>query len=235
MILRAAALQFLSAAALGLLSAVACVAALPEGSAQDAALHKGSPGRAAPGDNDASAPEASPDGSPPPCLHGALEDPHRGFVRCLEPGEVDAGWLPPAPQPDAPPGGNGDAGAADASPPESIPPSAPATPPLVEIGAPVFENGEVPSVPKMMKGILGKVGRCVADHGGLVGTAGSLKVQFLVRSRGRAEGVEIERAKGVSDAASACVRLLLKNKAIGSPTADPVGVTVTFSFKPTSK
>jgi hypothetical protein len=44
--------------------------------------------------------------------------------------------------------------------------------------------------------------------------------------------VEVLAAKGVSAEASTCVRHLLKNKAIGAPTADPVGVTVTITFKP---
>jgi hypothetical protein len=52
-----------------------------------------------------------------------------------------------------------------------------------------------------------------------------------VRARGRAEGVEVTGARGVSADASACVRVLLKNKAIGAPTADPVGVTVTVTLK----
>jgi len=78
----------------------------------------------------------------------------------------------------------------------------------------------------------GDLARCVADHGGLTADAGTVKVQFLVRFRGRAEGVEVLSAKGIGAEASACVRHLLKNKAIGAPTADPVGVTVTITFKP---
>ena len=38
----------------------------------------------------------------PRCPYGSLEDPHRGFVRCLLPDERDAGWTPPPP-PDTPP------------------------------------------------------------------------------------------------------------------------------------
>jgi hypothetical protein len=36
----------------------------------------------------------------------------------------------------------------------------------------------------------------------------------------------------VSSEAAACVRVLIKNKAIGAPSADPVGVTVVISLKP---
>jgi len=41
----------------------------------------------------------------------------------------------------------------------------------------------------------------------------------------------VASAKGVGAEAASCVRKLLKNKAIGAPTADPVGVTVVISFK----
>src|SRR5206468_3792149 len=53
----------------------------------------------------------------------------------------------------------------------------------------------------------------------------------LVRSRGRAEGVEVVTSKNVTAEAAACVRLALKNRAVGAPSADPVGVTVTFNLK----
>ncbi len=216
---RTRAARLLTATTLGLLSAAACAAGLPEGAPE------------APGKEHVTPPEelavdagASGDAGDagPKCPHGALEDPHRGFIRCLEPGETDAG--PPAPA--APDAGAADAGAADAAP---LVPAGP--PPSVEVGEPEFENGEVPNVPKTLTRAAPDVARCIADAGGLLGSTGSLKVQFLVRSRGRAEGVEVLAAKNVPEAAKACVRQLLKNKAVGSPTADPVGVTVTFTLK----
>jgi hypothetical protein len=157
--------------------------------------------------------------SGPRCPYGALEDPHRGFVRCLLPDERDAGWLPPPPQgePPAP------------EPPRDAGPGAPL--PIVEIGPPKFESGEVTKVEKSLNKAAVDLARCVAEHGGLTGESATVKVQFLVRSRGRAEGVEVLAAKGVSAEAAGCVRLVLKNKAIGAPTADPVGVTVTITFK----
>ena len=167
----------------------------------------------------------------PRCPYGELSDPHRGFVRCLAPDERDAGWLPPQPQPapDAPV-------AKDPTPaPATTPPAASGPPPLVDIGAPKFENGEVPRAEKALTKAATEIAACVADHGGLTGATGTLKIQFLVRNRGRAEGVEVLSSKGVSPDAAACVRLLLKNKPIGPPTSDPVGVTVTISLKPPAK
>jgi len=118
------------------------------------------------------------------------------------------------------------------APPPAVPePAPPAVPPLVEMGAPKFENGEVTRVDKALSSITSGVGKCIADNGGLSGVSGSMTVSFLVRVRGRAEGVEVSKRKGVSAEAGECIRKLLKNKAIGAPSADPVGVSFTISLK----
>lgn len=227
--------RLLGAASLGLASIASCAGAasssaasqtLPDVEPIELAKQGGDkPPAKAP--SDAGAPREGPDAAPR-CPYGALEDPHRGFVRCLTPEERDAGWLPPPPQRDAParqePPPQDDAGAAK---------PAAAPPPAVEIGAPKFENGTVTRVEKVLGGLAGDVGKCVAEHGGLSAATGSMKIQFLVRARGRAEGVEVLSAKGASAEATECVRKLLKNKAIGAPSADPVGVTVVLSFKAT--
>ncbi|HVY47522.1 MAG TPA: hypothetical protein VHB21_16650, partial [Minicystis sp.] len=127
-----------------------------------------------------------------------------------------------APAPTAAPsaGTEADAGAEPAGPP-----------PIVEIGTPSFENGQVPKAEKALAKLSEGIARCVAEHGGLTARAGSMKIQFLVRARGRAEGVEVLSAKNVSREARDCVRLLVKNRSVGAPTADPVGVTVTLSLR----
>ena len=229
-----------AACAIGLSGVAACGAALheevgpalaadPSEGAEE--LRRGHHPRARKPDG---APDAAQDGSEADdggtrCPNGALEDPHRGFVRCLGPGEAAAGWLPPPPQPPPADDAGADPGLADAAVDGAVPTG---PPPLVEWTAPVYENGEVPRLEKALKSAANDVGRCVADHGGLAGGAGTVKVQFLVRARGRAEGVEVVSAKGVGSEASSCIRRALKNKAIGSPTADPVGVTVSFTLKP---
>lgn len=187
------------------------------------------------GDKNADAgapPDAGPDAAPR-CPYGELSDPHRGFLRCLTPEERDADWLPPPPQtpPPTPPvvAELPDAGAPDAAPAVVGPP------PLVDIGAPKFENGDVPRAEKALTKAATDIATCVAEHGGLTAATGTLKIQFLVRNRGRAEGVEVLSSKGLSAEAASCVRVLLKNKPIGPPSADPVGVTVTISLKPPAK
>lgn len=222
----------------------ACVGGMPEGGAIAGESRKGAPADAG---LDAAHVADAGDGG---CPHGRLEDPHRGFVRCLEPNEVDASWLPPAPQPEPPQraqdAGEGDAGAGDAGPgadagaadaaaPDAGAAPAPVTPgvpPLVEAKPPAFMSGDVPELEKKLPKILEGIAKCVADAGGLPGASGTLKVQFLVRARGRAEGVEVLTAKGLPDGAEACVRKLLKNRSVGAPSADPVGVTLTLTLKP---
>ena len=172
----------------------------------------------------------SPQGSQPKCPYGELTDPHRGFVRCLTPDERDAGWLPPTAQtPQAPPA---PAPAPSVEPDAGSPTASSGPAPAVEIGSPTFENGQVPRTEKALGKMSDAIGKCVGDHGGLSGATGTMKVAFLVRVRGRAEGVEVQSAKNVSQEAKDCVRVLLKNKAIGAPSADPVGVTLTLTFKP---
>jgi hypothetical protein len=243
----------MTAIGMALAPVAACGAASPPGNAADkpAAQNGGrkpSPRVARDKALDA-APKSGPgEDNPERCPHGALEDPHRGFVRCLRPEEKNAAWLPPAPQrepapePPGPNAGANPAQAADAgTPPVGTPPvvdapapepaaAVPSVPPLIEVKEPSFTNGDVPRTVKFLSGLSKEIGRCVADNGGLSGATGSMKVQFLVRVRGRAEGVEVLRTENVRPEAASCVRLLLKNRAVGAPTADPVGVTVTLAF-----
>jgi len=277
--------KLLVAVVAGVSATVACVAAATEpagpASADVHPLTSANPGEqgtssAAPGqtplaDGDSGAPDAKPDGG---CPYGALEDPHRGFVRCLSQGEKspfdpgagspdagDGGSPSPAPgntgtaapgagssAPATPPdGGAPDAGPAPTAAPNassapaptaspSAPPPPPGPPPSVEMKAPKFENGDVPKAEKNLTGkkVLEAIAKCVADNGGLTAKTATLKVEFLVRARGKAEGVEV-KPTGVSEEAAKCVRAFLKNRSMGTPTADPTGVTVVYTLKPNGK
>jgi hypothetical protein len=235
--------RFATAMFLGLSAAGACGAAMPEN--DPLGPHPGkstahvTPGEDSPEElakkaSKENAADAGPDASR--CPHGALEDPHRGFVRCLQPDEKDAGWLPPAPQPEPPVADAGTDAAPDAAPEKPVPekpaPEKPQLPPVVTVGAPKFEGGEVPKAEKFLNGQLEGIAKCIATNGGLSGKKGSVKISFLVRVRGRAEGVEVASSKGITEDAGDCIRVLLKNRAIGSPSADPVGVSVTFTLEP---
>lgn len=287
--------RIVAALALGFCGSVACVAATAPNDARSAEVHpltapaaSSQEGAADPlaadgGTHDSGTHDGG-DNKYPGCPHGALEDPHRGFVRCLGPGEKSP-FSPtndpkPPPAPDGgtgndagPPGADGgssspDGGTGnDAGPPNNSPPAGtqappgapppappgsdgakdagappdppkPGPPPTVEMKAPKFENGDVPKAEKNLSGkkVLEGIAKCVSEGGGVTGKggAGSLKVSFLVRAQGKAEGVEVEPT-GVPAEAAKCVRALIKNRSVGTPTADPVGVTVVYSLKSTGK
>jgi hypothetical protein len=94
------------------------------------------------------------------------------------------------------------------------------------MGTPSFEGGEVPKAAGALDRLRSKLAKCIDDHGGLSARTTSVKVQFLVRAEGRAEGVDVLEAKALSADAKRCVRDTLQRTKVGTPSSDPVGVTV---------
>jgi hypothetical protein len=95
---------------------------------------------------------------------------------------------------------------------------------------PKFTSGEVPKAQAALEKLSKKLKTCIDEAGGLSAVPGSLEIQFLVRAAGVAEGVDIVKSKGVSDAAKKCVVSAIQKKTIGTPSSDPVGVTVVFKL-----
>lgn len=182
------------------------------------------------------------------CIYGELRDPHRGFVRCLEPDEVDASWLPPPPQdPDADvDGGEGgadldggpddggasdggafDGGGADGGPPAPVP-----VPTIVTVGEPTLTAGAIAGLAAALGKQRAALARCVGDAGGVPrGEEGSVVVRFLVRAPGKAEGVDVAQSRGVPAEGLACVKKLLQNRFVGTPSIEPIGVRVRLVFR----
>ncbi|MCA9620794.1 MAG: hypothetical protein KC731_17340 [Myxococcales bacterium] len=162
-----------------------------------------------------------------PTAEGSPSEPPADDAPAEPPKEDPPADPPPPEQPPAeqPP--------AEEPPPEDPPkeePPKPAKPPTVTLSEPEFINGEV-EVQKFLEKSLAEVATCVAESGGLEGTSGELKMQFLVRARGRAEGVEVLGRKGVAEDAGRCVQKILKNKWVGMPTQDPTGVVFRYELK----
>lgn len=103
--------------------------------------------------------------------------------------------------------------------------------PEVELSKPKLTGGKVEALEDALDKTREGVAACVTSHGGLAGDAGRLEVQFLVRDRGRAEGVEVTRAQRVSPEAAQCVRKFLRNRPIGLPSEDPVGVIYAYKLR----
>jgi hypothetical protein len=56
--------------------------------------------------------------------------------------------------------------------------------------------------------------------------AGEVRVRFLVRERGRAEGVAVARNQGVSLEAAQCIADVVDRRLVGVPEAPLVGATL---------
>ena len=77
--------------------------------------------------------------------------------------------------------------------------------------------------------------KCVKDNGGLSEKEGEVQVRFLLRQRGRAEGVSVAKRIGVSAEAARCVSDIVDRRYVGVPDAPIVGATVVIKFTKASK
>lgn len=72
---------------------------------------------------------------------------------------------------------------------------------------------------------------CLEQNGGLSGNTGEIHVRFLVRSRGRAEGVSVSKRSNVSPEAARCVADVVDRRLVGTPAEPIVGATAVFEFQ----
>ncbi len=177
----------------------------------------------------------------PACAWGRLANGKGTIVRCLSEQEASqlapvANALPVAPAvPIAPTAAAGLATAPSAAPVTA--PSASAASPdgalktsrlEVTVGPVTADQGELP---------LGKLGqakdryaKCIDDNGGLHGESGEVHVRFLVRSKGIAEGVSVQKRVNVSAEAARCVSEVVDRRHVGTPNEPLVGATVVVKF-----
>ncbi|MEM6786296.1 MAG: hypothetical protein AAF715_02160 [Myxococcota bacterium] len=171
----------------------------------------------------------------------AARGPSKRRIRPSEPPSSDA-EAEDGDEEDAPPddgGGSASEGApsdegeegSSATPKKPPPARRDARPPTVAITDLAFVGGEVPLASRFLARAHPAVARCIHEHGGLTAAEGLVSMQMLVRSRGRAEGVEVLARRHVSEAAGGCVRRVLKGRWMGVPSQDPVGVTFRLRFR----
>jgi hypothetical protein len=157
----------------------------------------------------------------PACLWGRLANGKGTVLRCLTEQEAATlGMTASAPaQPVTP------APATSAGPAAPVDPSL-AKPGRVEItvGPVVADKGELG---------LGKLGapkdryaKCVEDNGGVRGESGEVHVRFLVRSKGIAEGVSVQKRLNVSPEAARCIAEVVDRRHVGVPDEPLVGATL---------
>ena len=77
--------------------------------------------------------------------------------------------------------------------------------------------------------------KCVTDNGGLKEATGEVQVRFLLRAKGRAEGVSVAKRVGLSTEAARCVSEVVDRRYVGVPDAPLVGATVVIKFAKAGK
>jgi hypothetical protein len=101
-----------------------------------------------------------------------------------------------------------------------------------EVGAAVADTGDLPEAQVQLRRVTERYAQCVANNGGLEGVEGRVTVRFLVRERGRAEGVAVKDRLGVSLAAAKCVAEVVDRRFVGYPAAPIVGASLSIDFMP---
>jgi hypothetical protein len=184
----------------------------------------------------------------PACAWGRIGNGKGIIVRCLSEAEaatLRAGTLPATPTASAPPSPVASTAPAASASPSATPPSdepsdAPVSPPSatdekldVTVGPVTADSGELG---------IGKLGapkdryvKCINDNGGLKDASGEVQVRFLVRQRGRAEGVSVAKRTSVSQEAARCVSEVVDRRYVGVPDAPIVGATVVIKFAKAAK
>lgn len=163
----------------------------------------------------------------PACLWGRLANGKGTVVRCLT--EKEAQSISAA-SPPAAPAGPATSEGTPADPDAASPPAEGAVTKGIQVtvGPVTADKGELG---------IGKLGapkdryaKCVEDHGGLKGSSGEVHVRFLVRSKGIAEGVSVQKRQNVSAEAAHCIADIVDRRRVGVPDEPLVGATVVIKL-----
>lgn len=156
----------------------------------------------------------------PACLWGRLANGKGTVLRCLTEQEAASLGTAASPTPAQP-------GSATPVTPAPAPTDPAAGKPVrleITVGPVVADKGDLG---------IGKLGapkdryaKCVEDHGGLRGESGEVHVRFLVRSKGIAEGVSVQKRSNVSPEAARCIAEVVDRRHVGVPDEPLVGATL---------
>ncbi len=164
----------------------------------------------------------------PVCAWGRLADGHGMLIRCLDPKE--ASQLLQASLADGDKSGDKSSGEKEprAKQPDKSPDKAPKAQNLTvsKVGPAVADTGELPLAAKKLGLPKDRYIDCVKRNGGLSDKTGRVVVRFLVRERGRAEGVGVKSFKGMSEPAAKCIADVVDRRYVGYPAAPMVGATI---------
>src|SRR5688572_23371787 len=179
----------------------------------------------------------------PVCPWGRVADGRGILVRCLDAAEAQrlaarapSAAAPPAPAPMAVSAPSA-APAAEPRRPSEAPALAASAPKvssrkvsLERVSAARADTGELPEARTQLLRANDRYVQCVESNGGLSASPASITLRFLVRERGRAEGVTVKERAGLSLAAAKCVANVIDRRFVGYPAAPIVGADLTIDF-----
>lgn len=168
----------------------------------------------------------------PVCSWGRVADGRGMLVRCLEAGEAQR----LARAPERPGDGTPSPKAPALSATVAAPPFGDEAPKLErrvvvkDVGQALADTGELPEAQGQLRRPLDRYVACVENNGGLEAGSAKVTVRFLVRERGRAEGVAVKDRRGVSLAAAKCIADVIDRRYVGYPAAPIVGATLSIEL-----
>lgn len=183
----------------------------------------------------------------PVCPWGRIADGRGMLVRCLEASDVQrlaVSARPPAAPPAPTTPGLSAATPAPAEPRPARAVGAPSTPPapppppsrpprrvhLEAVSAARADTGELPDARLQLLRASDRYVQCVESNGGLSSSPARVTLRFLVRERGRAEGVTVKEREGLSTGAAKCIASVIDRRYVGYPAAPIVGADLSVDF-----
>lgn len=170
----------------------------------------------------------------PACPWGRLSNGKGMLVRCITKSESQAltASKPPAASPATAATASASAPTASTDPPPTAPDLGSAS--LASLTVAVDE-GALPAAEKKLRAAKQRYEECIDKNGGLEKPDAEVRVRFLVRPRGRAEGVSVSHRSGASAQAADCVAHVVDRRWVGTPEAPLVGATAVFKFSRVKK
>jgi hypothetical protein len=164
-------------------------------------------------------PTANPERYPydPVCAWGRLADGHGMLIRCLSPKEASLLLQGSLKEPTTTPKKAASAAGTKPGAGKLV---------VTKVGPAVADTGELPLAARKLSLPKNRYVSCVKENGGLTSSTGVVVVRFLVRERGRAEGVGVKSHTGMGEAAAKCIADVVDRRYVGYPAAPIVGATI---------
>lgn len=101
---------------------------------------------------------------------------------------------------------------------------------LEAVSAARADTGELPDARLQLLRASDRYVQCVESNGGLSSSPARVTLRFLVRERGRAEGVTVKEREGLSTGAAKCIASVIDRRYVGYPAAPIVGADLSVDF-----